>query len=144
MLAGTSYLDVSWPYGIGFSTVYSILFDALTDMDNILQPLKFPQPTEECRKEANKFMVNRRSPLRRIVTALEFRWNRNRITQPCKSDVEGPRKYYNRKKFFALCVQAAVTTDYKLVFFLQDTIVVLMTLLRYQLNTLLTSGLLPY
>lgn len=68
------------------------MFDTMTDLNNVLQPLQFPKSTEECRKEADTFMENVICPLRGKVAALEV--ISNAITHQCKSDLEYQRKYY--------------------------------------------------
>lgn len=124
--------------------MYSICFNTLTDLDNVLQPLKFPQSSKECEMEADKFRVNRRSPLPGIVSALDG--ISIAIKQPCKIDVEDPRKYYNRNTLFALCVQAAVAAEYEFGFVSARNASIThdsTALHGCQLNSLLTSVLLP-
>ena len=42
-LAGASYLDLGWPYGISDATVYKFVGDVLEALDSCLDTIKFPQ-----------------------------------------------------------------------------------------------------
>lgn len=114
ILAGASYLDVGWPYGIGSTTTYQVFTQTLHALNQCLDPIIFPQSESECREEANRFRRNRRSPLYGIIAALDG--IAIAIQQPRLLDTPDPRKYYNRKGFFAICVQAAVAANYKFLF----------------------------
>ena len=52
-----------------------------------------------------------RNPLRGIVAALGG--IAIAIKHPSRSNVPDPKKYFNRKRFFARCVQVAVGAEYK-------------------------------
>lgn len=114
LLAGASYLDVSWPYGISVSSVYEIFQEVLTSLDRCLKNICFPKTEAECRRESLRFISKRRSPITGIIAALDG--VAVAIEKPSTRDVSDPKKYRNRKNFFAILVQAAVTADYKFVF----------------------------
>lgn len=113
-MAGASYLDVGWPYGISTPKVYSLFHRTLTVLDDMLPPLQFPQSEEECHTAASNFQKLQNTPLHAIIAALDG--IAISIRQPSLREVSDPRKYYNRKGYYALCVQAAVTADYRFVF----------------------------
>lgn len=114
LLAGASYLDVSWPYGISVPSVYVVFDEVLIALDRALQNIVFPRTEEECRTESLRFSEKRRSPIKGIIAALDG--VAVAIEKPSRTDVSDPKKYRNRKNFFAILVQAAVTADYKFVF----------------------------
>lgn len=114
ILAGASYLDVSWPYGISTSTVYSVFHETLQALDETLSNIIFPIEEQHCVQEATRFKKMRRSPLNGIIGALDG--IAIEIQQPSSKDVADARKYFNRKGFFALAVQAVVTADYRFTF----------------------------
>jgi len=114
ILAGASYLDVRWPYGVARSTTYTIFYETLEVLNKVLPAIRFPVTNAECREKAQQFRSKRRSPLYGIVAALDG--IAITISQPKISETPDPRKYYNRKGFFALCVQVAVGADYKFLF----------------------------
>lgn len=114
MLAGASYLDVGWPYGIGSATVYTIFQQTLQALNSSLPKMSFPTTEEECRYCANQFRKLRKSPIDGIVAALDG--IAIAIQQPRLDQTPDPRKYYNRKGFYSVCVQAAVGANYKFLF----------------------------
>lgn len=69
-LAGASYLDLSWPYGIFFSTVHKLFYSTLLPIDNSLDNIRFPTSEDNCRNSATKFQVMRRSAIWGIIAAL--------------------------------------------------------------------------
>lgn len=62
----------------------------------------------------DSFKMFRKSPLRGVVAALVGIVIE--IKQPPKPEVPYSRTYFNRKKFFELCVQATVTANCKFLF----------------------------
>lgn len=114
ILAGASYLDVSWPYGIATSTVYDIFHEMLEAMDNVLPKIQFPKSEQEYLEAAETYVRLSKVPIKSVVSSLDG--IAIEIKQPSCRDTSDPKKYYNRKKFFAICVQAAVTANYKFVF----------------------------
>ena len=114
MLAGASYLDLSWPYGISKSAVYDVFHEILLILDEVLPPIVFPQSPEECVREADKFCNSRNTPFYGAICALDG--CAVEIREPSVTEVSDPRKYRNRKGFFALVLQAAVTSEYRFVF----------------------------
>jgi hypothetical protein len=68
----------------------------------------------DCIRESEKFAFMRKSPLRGIVAALDG--IAVAIRRPSLAEVPDPVKYFNRKEFYSLCVQAAVSADYRVLF----------------------------
>lgn len=115
LLAGGKYLDLSWPYGDADSTVYSIFDETLTAIEMSLRGnISFPKTERDCRKEARKFQHLRRSPIHGIISALDG--VAIAIQSPTLEEVPNPRKYLNRKRFYAICVQAVFGADYRFQF----------------------------
>lgn len=114
VLAGASYLDVSWPYGIAISTVYLVFNDTIAAIDHALGNIRFPKTEEDCRIQSDKFRELRSSPIAGVIGALDG--IAVEIRQPQVCDVPDPRKYYNRKGFFGIVVQAVASADYKFTF----------------------------
>jgi hypothetical protein len=114
ILAGACYLDVAWPYGVAEVTVYAILDETLRVIDRVLDNIHFPSSEAECLAEAKTFQAARGSPLFGIIAALDG--IAISIHCPRRTECSDPRKYYNRKGFYAICVQAAVTADYRVRF----------------------------
>lgn len=115
LLAGAKYLDVSWPYGVADSTVYSIFDETLTAIEMELRGnIQFPKTEADCRMEAQKFQFMRRSPIHGIISALDG--IAIAIQAPKLDEVPDPRKYFNRKHFYSLSIQAAVGADYRFQF----------------------------
>lgn len=71
ILAGASYLDVSWPYGIDVSTVYKVFGQTLDSLLLSLPILRFPQTATECVREAQRFRFMRRSPIWGVISAID-------------------------------------------------------------------------
>jgi hypothetical protein len=113
-LAGGQPLDLGWPYGIADSTVYMVIDETLASMDVMLDNIKFPQTEYDCIHEAAAFQKLRSSPFRGIIAAMDG--IAVAITCPRLSCCPDPRKYYNRKGFFAISVQACVSASYKVTF----------------------------
>lgn len=114
ILAGASYLDVSWPYGVSVPSVYKIFHEVLIALDGALKNINFPRSEEECQKESARFACKRRSPILGVIAALDG--IAIKIQKPSQREVSDPRKYRNRKNFFAVLVQAAVSADYRFTF----------------------------
>ena len=114
LLEGASYLDLAWTYGISPPSVYRAFHKIIIALDECLPKLKFPVTENECKSAAKLFKSCRKSPLDGVIASLDG--IAIAIKQPSSEEVPDPKKYYNRKKYFALCVQAAVTADYKFVF----------------------------
>lgn len=112
LLAGASYLDVSWPYGVARSTVFTLFDQCLFALNSALGKIRFPVSEEECHIAARRFKMERKSPFYGVISALDGL--AVKIVQP--KNVPDPRKYFNRKSFFAVVVQAACTADHKFSF----------------------------
>jgi len=66
----------------------------------------FPTSLAECRRQSELFRRDGRNPFRGCVSAMDGL--AVKIQRPRLSDVPNPAGYYDRKKFFAVNVQAAV------------------------------------
>jgi hypothetical protein len=62
-LAGGKILDLGWPYGLGDSTVYAVIYDTIDAMDEALQNITFPSTAEDAQREAEAWQRLRGSPL---------------------------------------------------------------------------------
>ena len=113
-LRGASYLDVGWPCGVGKATVYTIFEETLHGLNKCLPQITFRTTEAECRQKANHFRIPRRSPINGIVAAMDG--IAIAIQQPRLNETPDPRKYYNRRGFYSICLQAAVGADYKFMF----------------------------
>ena len=114
LLAGASYLDVGWAYEVGKTSPNAIFRGTLHALNCVLPNLTFPTSEADCAHHARLFHHTRRSPISGIIAALDG--IAISIRQPKLSAAPDPRKYYNRKGFYAICVQAAVSADYKFLF----------------------------
>lgn len=115
ILAGANYLDISWPYGLSISSVYSCFEQCSYALNRTLKILRCPKSEEECMLESLKFKSNRRSPITGIIGAIDG--IAIEIEKPTLNCVPDPRKYMNRKGFFAIVGQALVNSEYKFLFF---------------------------
>jgi DDE superfamily endonuclease len=113
-LAGGQLLDFGLPCGIADSPVYIAIDETLATMDAILDNIKFPETEDDCRSDAVSIQRLRRSPFRGIIAAMDG--IAVSITCPRLSCCPDPRKYYNRKGFFAISVQAWVSASYRVTF----------------------------
>ena len=76
-----------------------------------LPKIRFPKSENELREAASKYTKLNGIESSGNIAALDE--IAIKIQQPLLKDASDPKKYYNRKKCFAICVQAAVTADYK-------------------------------
>jgi DDE superfamily endonuclease len=109
ILAGASYLDL-WPYGNADCTVYTVVDERLDALEFVLTNINFLISETECTAEAIKFQNARRSPICGIVAALDG--IAVAIQRPSNRDGQHARNCFNRKRFYSICVQAAVGADY--------------------------------
>lgn len=109
IIAGVSYLVVDWPYGVEGSTVYIIFEEILEALNNALSSILFPKSPAECLHETQKFSVLRKIPLHGFLAALDG--IDIYIKQSSLYNAPDPRKYFKRKGFYAIAVQAAVSAD---------------------------------
>jgi hypothetical protein len=93
ILAGASYLDVGWPYGLADATVYVIFDETLAAISQVLDNRSFPKSVEECVRAADNFQRSRQSPLYGIIAALDG----ISIAITCPRQAEDTRKFVNRK-----------------------------------------------
>jgi hypothetical protein len=110
ILAGASYLDVGWPYGLADATVYVLFDETLEALGRVLDNISFPTSVDECVRASDNFQRSRQSPLHGIIAALDG----ISIAIACPREAEDPRKFFNRKGFYSICVQAAVGADYRI------------------------------
>jgi DDE superfamily endonuclease len=113
-LAGGQALDLGWPFGIADSTTYQVIDEILEALNRHLKNIHFPETEAECEREAAAFLRLRNSPLRGTIAALDG----IAVDIFCSrlSCCPDPRKYYTRKGFFAICVQAYVSASNKISF----------------------------
>jgi hypothetical protein len=61
ILAGASYLDVGWPYGLADATVYVNFDETLAALGEVLDNISFPnQRRNECERRTNFNAVDSR------------------------------------------------------------------------------------
>jgi DDE superfamily endonuclease len=109
-LAGGSYLDISLWHNITVSTFYYILDQTISDLEDVLR-IKFPYADESYLDTASMgFSRGNRSPLTGCVGAVDG--IAIQIEEPKRASVPNPSTYYNRKGFFALCVQAMCDSQF--------------------------------
>jgi hypothetical protein len=63
ILAGASYLDVGWPYGLADATVHVIFDETLAAIGRVLDNMSFPKSMDECVRATDNFQRSRQSPL---------------------------------------------------------------------------------
>lgn len=114
ILAGVCYLALTWPYGIGVPTVYTVFDEVLVALGERLKFIVFPTTEKQCRDASKIFTEKQQLPISGIIAALDG-WAVT-IEKPKIKDTKIPRKYRNRKGFFAIVVHVAVVADYKFVF----------------------------
>jgi DDE superfamily endonuclease len=112
-LAGGSYLDIAISHCVSISTFYFVVDETLADLDETLSiAFRFRSP-EGLEKSSTGFSRGR-SPLRGCVGALDGIAIKK--IEPSATDAANYSTYYNRKGFFALCVQVVCDFDYKFTF----------------------------
>lgn len=114
ILAVASYLDAGWADGLSISSTYAFFHKTLDALNNVLGCIQFPIYETEFLNAPQQFTELRRSPLEGIIAALDV--IAIKILQPTLHDTPDPRKYFIRKGFYALSVQAAVGANYKFLF----------------------------
>jgi hypothetical protein len=112
-LACGSYLDIAISHCVSISTFYFVVDEMLVDLDESLS-IKFPFRSAEWLERSSIGFSRDRSPLRGCVGALDG--IAIKIYEPSAADAANPSTYYNRKGFFALCVQAVCDFDYTFTF----------------------------
>jgi DDE superfamily endonuclease len=113
-LAGAKVLDLSWPYGLADSTVYAVIDETLDALNILLNNIKFAESATDCENEAAAFQALRGSPMHGFIAAVDG--IAIAIHCPKASDSADARKYFNRKGFFSISVQAAVSASYRVTF----------------------------
>lgn len=113
MLAGARYLDLFWSYGIGRSTCFEIFDECLEGLNKVLGRIYFPITEQECLGATETYVKSRKVlPIKGVISSLHG--IDVKIEQP--TNETDPRKYFNRKQFFAIVVQAACMTDFRFSF----------------------------
>jgi DDE superfamily endonuclease len=107
-LAGGSYLDIAIAHHGNISTFYYVVDEILTDLDQSLN-IKVPIDNLELLKRSSIGFSRGRSPLTGCAGALDG--IAIKIFEPCAADAPNPATYYNRKRLFALCIQAVCDFD---------------------------------
>jgi DDE superfamily endonuclease len=115
-LAGAKALDLGWPYGLALSTVYAVIDETLDAINTSsrLDNIRFPVSSQDCREEATAFQTLRASPMYGFIAALDG--IAIAIRCPAAAESADARKYFNRKGFYAISVQATVSASYKVTF----------------------------
>jgi DDE superfamily endonuclease len=113
-LAGGQILDIGWSYGVADSTAYQVVDETLAAMNYNLGNIIFPATEEECKAAADGFQSLRGCPWYGVISALDG--IAVAIHCPRLSCCPDPRKYYNRKGFYALSIQECVSFNYKIIF----------------------------
>lgn len=111
LFAGANYLDVGWSYGNAQPTLFHVFHQALYALNQKLPHIQFLITEEECSESALLFQQKMKSPFIGLIAL--FDGVAITITQPRLCDAPDQKQYYNKKTFFAICVQAAVRADYK-------------------------------
>jgi DDE superfamily endonuclease len=109
-LAGAKVLDLGWPYGLADSTAYALIDETLGTLNLRLDNITFSASADDCEREATAFQSLRSSPMYGFIAALDG------IRCPTESDSADARKFFNRKGFYAVSVQAQVSASYKVSF----------------------------
>jgi DDE superfamily endonuclease len=112
-LAGGSYLDIAITHHVSISTFYYVVDETLTDLDQSLN-ITFPIDNLEQLKRSSFGFSRGHSPLTGCAGALDG--IAIKIFEPCAADAPNPATDYNRKGFFALCIQAVCDFDYTFTF----------------------------
>lgn len=84
LLAGASYLDLHWPYGLSVSTVYRVFEQTLSALNKVLPPIQFPNTAAACKRSAERFQRMRKTPFDGVIAALDGL--AVKIRQPCLTD----------------------------------------------------------
>jgi hypothetical protein len=121
-LAGTKVLDLTWPYGLADSTFYTIIDKTVDTLNILLNNIKFAASAKDCglwiaglrENEAAAFQALRGSPMYEFIAAVDGIMIA--IHCPKASDSADARKYFNRKSFFAISVQTAISASYRVKF----------------------------
>jgi hypothetical protein len=107
ILAEASYLDVGSLLSGGRDSVCNFIDEILAAISQVLDSMCFPKSMEECVRAADNFQRSRQSPLYGIIAALDG--ISIAITRPREAD--DPRKFFKRKGFNSIFVQAALGAD---------------------------------
>jgi DDE superfamily endonuclease len=103
-LAGGSYLDICLWHDVSVSTFYHVVDKMIFDLDSILK-IEFPfNSSDYVASTSRGFSRSNRSPLTGCIGAVDG--IAIKIQEPSRGSVPNPSTYFNRKGFFALCVQA--------------------------------------
>jgi hypothetical protein len=109
-LAGGSYLDISLSHYVSISSFYYILDRTIIELNAILN-VEFKFNNAAYLDEASMaFSRNGQSALSGCVGTLDG--IAIKIQEPCRGSVADPSTCFNRKGFFALCVQAMCDSRY--------------------------------
>jgi hypothetical protein len=116
-IAGANVFDIGWPYGLGDSTLYSLLDKTLECISNRFQNIVLPKREDEANREAAAFQSLRDSPLFGIVGVLDG--IAVAIKYPTAADSKDTRKVFCRKRFNSISVQACVSASYRFTYIYQ-------------------------
>jgi DDE superfamily endonuclease len=148
-LAGDQILDIEWPCGVADSAAYRVVDETLAAINYHLDNIIFPVTEEECTAGADGFQSLRGCPWYGVITALDG--IAVAIRCPRLSSCPDPQKYYNRKGFYALSIQACTSANYKIIYVsakhagsTQDSTAFMSTPLHAVLDRSEADGGLPY
>lgn len=111
LLYGSSYLDFLWPSRIAESTIYHVFNETLFALEAGLPQIHFHSTDEECISNSKKVLKLRNSPFDGFIAEVDGIAIENH--RPSLRDVPDRRKYYNRERIFAICIQTAVQAGNK-------------------------------
>jgi hypothetical protein len=111
-LAGAKVLDLGCPYGLAESTVYVVIDETFDAMNSRLDKIHFLPSVRDCEREVAAFQRLHGSPMYGFIAPLDG--IAIAIRCPTYGDSADARKFFNRKVFFAISVQAAVSAAIRL------------------------------
>jgi hypothetical protein len=89
-----------------------VIDETIASFDSRLDNIRFPTTEEECQREAAGFQRLRGSPMYGFIAALDG--IAVAIRCPHSGETADVRKYYNRKGFYSISVQATVSSSYRI------------------------------
>ena len=116
MLAGGSYLDISFGYGIAPSTVYTIFHEVCEAIDECIDNIKFPYNDIEALKKLERTFDKFGGDFALPGTVAAGDGVVFQIQKPVSADVEGNvEAFWSRKGFYGFGMQGFVDGDTKFV-----------------------------
>ena len=112
-LGGGSYLDGVDMHGLGDNTVYPVIWKTCEALTKVLK-LEFPTEPAHLKKLADEFYALTNGAMPGVVGALDG--IAIEITRPTKAEHPRPKRFFNRKGFYALVLQAVCDANLKFTF----------------------------